>query len=257
LHIFQGEPLTTPDTCGVNRTCPDNDFDVCKVLDYSCPQGTVCELKTRVQWFDADKKVNWATWAAATFVDDNGGAADGSYTGDGRCNTGVDGDRCTATVTATVLGRGLRPRAYCGANPDRQSGYEYRGSSFRRLECEVTMSISPAPPLTTLGFSKSLQVSAPGAGTVAVASSTGAASKRVVGPAERPTRRPAFKPVSTTTSEAGPVTLKLKLSKKAKRKLKRKGKLKLPVTVTFTPLGGGDVITKTTRVKLAKPVKLP
>ena len=145
-----------------------------------------------------------------------------------------------------------RPLAYCVADPELLPGREFRADNVRRIECRATMTISPAPPLSTLGFKGSIQAYAPGAGTVTAAPVGG---KQRVWAAALLAKAAAFMPTSATATEAGPVTLKLKLSKASKKKLKRKGKLKLSVALEFTPATGGDPIARTTRVTLTKPGK--
>jgi hypothetical protein len=229
-------------TCPVGDTCADEDFKGLRDrrIPEFCPVGAECTLTTTSDWFDADNGVDWRQSNSAEFDDQTRKtlASDRHV-----CSTGFAGDRCSIRSSVTLLGANDRLTAICGARRDATDHPEYRDDSIRRLECKLTFTASPAPPLRTIAAGSAVQILAPGAGVLGI-SPLGGHGKRAAA-------KPAFQPASQTVSDAGPVTFKLKLGKKSKQTLKRKHKLSLKLEVTFTPTGG-EAITSTQKVTLSK-----
>jgi hypothetical protein len=218
-----------------------------------CPRGARCTLSAQASFFDADHGVNWRAVAEAETFPPEGddGPADVHD-----CQTGLSGDRCSASASVTILGRGDVIGIACLAHNPSQDNSDnrpvYGGDSYRRLECDGTLKIEPVDALDTAVNGARVETYAPGAGTVRIAA--GASGGRSATTAKR---APAFKAITNTTTSAGPVPFALKLSRSTKRKLRQRGTVSLAARLSFTAQEGGTSVEVSRRLVLRRPAKLP
>jgi hypothetical protein len=162
--------------------------------------------------------------------------------GDPPLNTSVD-------YSGTIAGHRLNASALVEPDTDRdvfgdESQDNCIGTAGTANGCPNTVTLGKA---TAKGNKVTVEVTAPGAGTLAAGS---ASDKKLAGAAAKKKKKaqPPLKQASQTlTSKTKQtVALTLRLSKSGKAKLAQKGKLGLSIKVVYTPTGGtpGSVTTK-------------
>jgi len=239
-----------PDTCRFGshvKSCGGPYLCVKKDLD--CPAASRCTVTTTADWADADPDADWVLGADANF-----GYPRLPITARGRCNTGRGGTSCHASATSTGI---ADPRA------DEQTLDWDTGTCFaslvtkkkdavlgpdrsRSLRCTAVVRYEPVAVLAPVGSGATVQLLAPGPGTVSVSPTAGRLGSRAA--------KPAFAGSTLTVPGAGVVSFRPKLTKEARKKLKRGRRVKLTVHVTYRSLGG-TVATQVGKVVLQKPTK--
>jgi hypothetical protein len=234
------------ESCGLNAQCVET--------NRYCPMWSLCTVKVAAQWFDADQKTNWRSSATAMALDRRAWAP--------RCETGMGGDRCRPTASASTIrvptlppydtnaAVWARDGAYgglCVAGPEDSRVGDRGADSVRRLECEVELTYAPAEILQATVAGSTIRILVPGTGTVTVTP----AGKRVA-KVSAASKNPPFKSATVQATDAGLVSVKPRLSKKSKRKLNRTGKLVLKIASRYVSAEGGEPIEATQKVKLTK-----
>jgi hypothetical protein len=249
----------------VTGGCPST--NQCLVNTQVCPTGARCTVTTQLSWFDDDTHLNWSPLAESGLEPATSDFGGGLTIGSGLkpvldqtavCQTGFDGDRCTATATEAALGTGNRPM-FSGCSASLPFGGGVLGVSkagadnVRRIECQATWQIQAAPALTPILGPSGLQFSTASAGTLTmIASLLGTHHQARAATSSKA----AISPIHATITHAGVITLPLKLNAAARNLLKRNKKLPIQVKTTFAATGAGPVTT-TSRLTLRTPAARP
>jgi len=166
------------------------------------------------------------------------------------CVTGGKG-RCSVTVVDSgVVPLGALPatadwaNAVCYANQVKLRGGSYGADGDRRIDCHGVLDYEPSQAVQPLASGSTVQVLAPGAGTLTLSSSGGA---RVATRGKKPT----FSTVTQSVGGGEVVTFQPKLAKKLKKKLKHGRKVKLTVYSTYRS-PAGTVVRSSAKVTLQK-----
>jgi tripartite motif-containing protein 71 len=227
--------------CSGNYHCVPKDMD--------CPAGSRCTMTTTATWRDDDKSVNWTVLARARHFADKD-----EHNHEKTCPTGGK-SRCSVTaVDSGVVPLGAQhatadwANAVCYSTPANLRGASYGAASERRIDCHGVLDYEPSQAVQPVASGSSVQVLAPGAGTLTL-SSSGTARVAARG------RKPTFSTVTQAVGGEGVLTFNPKLSKKLKKKLKHGRKVKLTVYSTYRS-PGGTVVRSSAKVTLQKSPKL-
>ncbi|MDX6584153.1 MAG: hypothetical protein QOI10_3337 [Solirubrobacterales bacterium] len=263
LHL--SSDLTSSDdppssTCFISNSssslyCSPTGSWECTQTDLRCPLLSICREAAQLSWQDADGK---SDWDAAILLKSR------SDSGDGFCTTGLNGNGCNTSASATtlVLQTSAVPGAVsilCFAYLPVNTSVGVRGpDGARSLRCSASVDYRPAEALDATTSGSTIHLLLPGGGVVEVTPAGQLKPPRAGrGRMGHGHSGAPFKSASTSILDAGQANLKLKLSKAAKKKLKKKGKLTLSVTANFVPAGSSESFSRTQKVTLTKPVKPP
>jgi hypothetical protein len=254
--------IRSPSTAGYG--CPST--NVCAFTNQDCPAGARCKLTTRLAWYDADEHFNWMALVESAqdpyYTHPWGGGSTrgvmkGHVSSTASCKTGFEGDRCFATATITALGDGTSLWSGCEAGLFSGAGIlgvSRSGSDgIRRIECDADLQIEPTAALTMAAARLNAQIYINALGDLLVRPKINLGPRLARAAA---TPRPKIAPARLRVSRPGLVTIPLKLNASAKRLMARKKQLAVSMRATFTA-DGAQPLTRTTRVTLGKPARLP
>ena len=249
----QGVTTRAASCTGLVPFQPSYDY-VCTVLDTVCPEGSRCDVETRLTGTAQDGLL--ATQFAALHRSPLIGP-DGKRAGANRADAVAsvtcysDGappslNKCPETDNVTYYGPDPDVRIRCGGAGSLQLGFgePTRGpDDKRRVTCTSILTIRPVPGLTAGVMGTTVGISLPAAGTLIVAPRATAGQAVAAARRIKKAKRSPFKTVTIKADKAGPVRIPIKLSRSAKALLRRHRRLTLPISLKFTPVGG----KKTTR----------
>jgi hypothetical protein len=221
----------------------------CVPQDMDCPAGSRCTMTTTATWRDDDQNVSWTVLARARHFADKD-----EHNHEKTCATSGK-SRCSVTaVDSGVVPLGAQPatadwaNAVCYATPATLRGASYGAASDRRIDCHGVLDYEPSQAVQPVASGSTVQVLAPGAGTLTLSSSGGA---RVAARG----KQPSFATVTQTVGAGAVVTFTPKLARKLKKKLKQGRKVKVVVYSTYRS-PGGTVVRSSARVTLQRSPKV-